>query len=386
MGLVNQNKKTPKSLIDVCILDILRDTDKKNTVTQKRICNLLKDRYGIKADRKTLHRHLEAMVESIDGIQFTEVQRIVDGKHSGIMTDFWLSKKTPFDDMEIRALIYTVLFSKHIPVIYKKDIIKKLETLPSNCAHREMRNYVFEDENTINDFNELFLNMEIIGEAIDEKRQVSFKYAKYEIDRELHVSDKIFHVSPLGIGVSDGDFFLVATVNAIENDHPTDMQTHFEEVVEAVRSGEVRIDVFRMDRICDAEKLDESSERLCSSGELQLKGIHRGRLNVQEYARENPSLSSGHAVQARLRLIEGERCTISDVIDHFGKANVRISVDGKSKQEGSQVYVISVKVNDGALRDFVLRNTPDIELIKPTELREEIESCYRTALERMHAK
>ena len=383
MGLVDRNRKIPKSMIGVCILDILGDASETNPITQGKIRELLEGIYGIKTDRKTVHRHLEAIVESVSGIRYTEKQRIVDGEESSIMTDFWLDKESQFDDLELRALIYTVLFARHIPVKHKKDLVGKLEALSSSELHRKMGNVVFEDENTAGDFNELFLSMEIIEEAIEEKKKVSFKYASYEIDKKLHVSEKVFTASPLGIGVRDGDFYLLATVNGVDNDRPTDVQAHFEAVFEAMQAGEVRIDVFRMDRISGAEKLSEDREKLDSPRGLRLKGARWNRLNVQEYARENPSLSSGHAVQAKLRLREGERCTVSDAIDHFGKANARVFVEDRDSRGRPTSYVVSVKANDGAVRDFVLSNTPDVEPLKPDGLRKEIESAYRVALERM---
>lgn len=383
MGLVDKSKKIPKSMVDVCVLDILADTSEENPVTQDRIGKLLKESYGITVDRKTLHRHLEAIVESVGGVRYAEKRRLVDGEESAIMTDFWLDKESQFDDLELRALIYTVLFAKHIPVTYKKDLVRKLEALSSNDLHHKMGNVVLEDENTRDDFNKLFLSMEIIEEAIEEKKKVSFKYASYEIDKKLHVSEKIFTASPLGIGVRDGDYYLVATVNGIDNDCPADMLAHFGAVIDAMQAGEIRIDVFRMDRISEIAKLDEDRERLDSPKGLRLTGARWNRLNMQEYARENPSLSPGHAVQAKFRLREGKRCSVSDAIDYFGKANVRVFVEERDSQGNPTVYIVSAKVNDGAVRDFVLSNTPDIELLKPDKLRKEIESAYRTALERM---
>ena len=102
---------------------------------------------------------------------------------------------------------------------------------------------------------------------------------------------------------------------------------------------------------------------------------------MQEYIRENPTLASGHTVRAKFRLTEGERCTISDAIDHFGKGNVRVQCENSDAAlREPKSYIVSLRVNDGALRDFALRNTPDVEVLKPESLREEIREAYRKAL------
>ena len=102
---------------------------------------------------------------------------------------------------------------------------------------------------------------------------------------------------------------------------------------------------------------------------------------MQEYIRENPSLASGHSVRAKFRLTEGERCTISDAIDHFGKGNVRVHCENPGAGGEPRSYIVSVRVNDGDMRDFALRNTPDVEVLKPDALREEIREAHRRALE-----
>lgn len=384
MGLVDKNRKIPRGMIGVCILDIIKDATEICPVSQDKIRDLLESSYGIKADRKTVHRYLEDIVESVGGVRYAERTRVVKGQKKSMMTDFWFEADDEFEEAELRALIYTVIFAKHIPTAIKKDLVRKLEDLSSTDLHRKMGNYILEDENTIGDYNGLFWNIEILSEAIEDQRQVSFQYTYYEADRKIHVSERTLTVTPLGIAVREDDFYLLATVNGAKNDGIEDMKAHFEAVIEAIRAGEVRVDTFRIDRIYGVALLGESNDRLDDPDALRLRGANRGQLDVQEYIRENPSLKSGHSVRAKLRLTEGQQCTISDVIDHFGKANVWVFAENASGKRGSGPFVISVRANDGAIRDFVLRNAPCIEVIKPDNLRDELNDIYRTALERMN--
>ena len=382
MGFVDKNSKVPKGLVDICILDIIGEATEEDPITQEQIRERLKDDYGIKIDRKSVRRHLSNLVEGVSGIRYKEKRRSMRGENSSMLTDFWLDHEGRFDDIELRSLIYTVIFAKHIPVKYKRDIIEKLESLASGKLRKTMHNHIFEDSNTENDFNELFLSMEIVLEALDEKKKVVFDYTHYVVgQKKPQTMQQRYTVSPLGIGVRDDDFYLIATVNGVQNDDPRRMAEHFKSVLAAIEAKEVRIDTFRIDRIKDAVVLDEPREEIDPKKSLRLKGAGWNRLDVQEYIRENPTLASGHTVRAKFRLSEGARCTISDAIDHFGKGNVHVQCENPDAAwREPKSYIVSLRVNDGALRDFALRNTPDVEVLKPESLRDEIREAYRNAL------
>ena len=61
--------------------------------------------------------------------------------------------------------------------------------------------------------------------------------------------------------------------------------------------------------------------------------------------------------------------------------NVRVHCENPDAGSEPKSYIVSVRVNDGDMRDFALRNTPDVEVLKPDALREEIREAYRRALE-----
>ena len=381
MGLVDKNKKAPKGLMDVCMLDIIDEASELHPVTQERIRELLESEYGIKADRKSVRRHLSCLVEGVSGIRYTEKSRTVNSEESTMLTDFWLDKDSQFDDVELRALIYTVVFAKHIPVKRKRDLVGKLEALSTGELHKAMGNHVLEDENTAGDFNQLFYSMERIVEAIEEKRKVRFGYTHYVVgQKKPQTMRQTYTASPLGIGVRDDDFYLVATINGVQDDDPRNMEAHFRKVLDAMEAKEARVDTFRMDRIVEVEVLDEARDEIDSAMSLRLRGARWNRLDVQEYIRENPSLASGHSVRAKFRLVEGDRCTVSDAIDHFGKGNVHVHCENPDAAREPKSYIVSVRVNDGDIRDFALRNTPDVEVLKPDNLRDEIRGAYRRAL------
>lgn len=384
VNLVDRTKTVPKSMAKVCILEILADASEQKPLSQEMIRELLSSTYRIELDRKTLREQIRDIVSCVERVRYTEKTRIVKGEESSVMTDFWLDPDEQFDESELKALIYTVIFAKHIPVKYKEDLVEKLESLTSSDIHRQMGNYILRDNNTVDDYNQLFYNISMLSEAIEEQKKMSFRYTHYEVGKsKLQVSEQVYTVSPLGIGSSEGDFYLIATLNGVQNDSVDSMQAHFEAVVEAMEKGQVRIDTFRLDRIHDVQKLDEDREAIDGKKALRLKGARWNKLDVQEYMRENPSLESGHSVLAKFRVHEDAHCAISDIIDYFGKANVKINKETSDGTDIMNTYVVTVRTNDGSLRDFALRNAPCVEVLKPESIRTELAEIHRLTLERM---
>lgn len=87
MAHIREGVTIPKSLKDVCILDILDGTTQERPLTQEEIRQRLADRYCIEVDRKTLHRRLELLMGSVEGLRCTEGAR--EGT-DGVKTYFWI--------------------------------------------------------------------------------------------------------------------------------------------------------------------------------------------------------------------------------------------------------------------------------------------------------
>lgn len=382
MAHIREGVTIPKSLKDVCILDILDGTTQDRPLTQEEIRQRLADRYGIEVDRKTLHRRLELLMGSVEGLRCTEGAR--EGT-DGVKTDFWIERTPLFDDSELRALVYLVIFSRHIPSSVKRSMVERLEHLSGGDLHREMRSYLVQSDRGAKDYSELFLNIDLLSEAIAAKKKVSFNYSSYGADKKLRIDERVITASPLGIGASDGDFYLLATTNAIQDDNPDRMLAHFQDVVHAMEAHEVHIDTYRLDRMKSVEILDEEREGLDDPDTLRLPGAdgRRDRLDALEHLRENPDLMPGHSVYAELVLTEGPRCTVSDVVDHFGRDGVNVVRETTAKRGAPRTYRITLRTNVEGLRRFVQLNAGSVEVIKPEALREKLHATFAAAVSRM---
>ena len=86
----------------------------------------------MKADRKAIKRNLMNLIEFGYEIEYSEALRMVKNskgelEESYILSDFYLVRD--FTDAELRLLIDSLLFSKHIPYSQCKELIEKIEGL-----------------------------------------------------------------------------------------------------------------------------------------------------------------------------------------------------------------------------------------------------------------
>ena len=124
--------------------DVYKRQDEEHRLSQKEIQNILKREYEMTVDRKAVKRNLLNLIEYESNIEYREVSRkdifrkkdsvsykgtsdFADKEISEddlLWTDFYLKQK--FTNEELRLLIDSLLFSKHIPYSQAKELIKKL--------------------------------------------------------------------------------------------------------------------------------------------------------------------------------------------------------------------------------------------------------------------
>ena len=107
------------------ILDILRqytDSNPEHRLNQNDLIEILERDYDIKADRKSVKRNLTSLWEMGFLVEWEETRRMYPNKdgemeESFIQHDFYLDRdpERDFDDSELRLLIDSLLFSKHVP-------------------------------------------------------------------------------------------------------------------------------------------------------------------------------------------------------------------------------------------------------------------------------
>ena len=115
--------KQPKKMIIINILDILkRYTDENHRLSQREIMDILEREYDMKVDRKAVKRNLMNLIDFGYQVEYSEsIRQGKNGEEEIIFTDWYLEKD--FTDSELRLLIDSLLFSKHIPYSQCKALI-----------------------------------------------------------------------------------------------------------------------------------------------------------------------------------------------------------------------------------------------------------------------
>lgn len=164
-----------KKLALIRIYQILKDeTDCDHRLTQEEIASRLDSEYGIVIERKAIGRNLSLLKEA--GFD-------VDSDKKGSCL-----RERIFEDSELRLLIDSVLASKHIAVKHSKDLIKKLSSLSNKYFRRHVRNVYSVNEWDKTENKTLFLNIDLIDEAIENGKMIEYDYNKYGPDKALHKS------------------------------------------------------------------------------------------------------------------------------------------------------------------------------------------------------
>ena len=346
--------KQPKKLLIMNILDILRKySDEDHRLSQKDIAEILKTEYDMTADRKAIRRNILNLMDCGYNIEYSESIRMVPNPKTGepeesyLWSDFYLERE--FTDGELRLLIDSLLFSKHIPYSQCKALVDKLEGL-SNVYFRSRVKHIARLPEDKTDNKQLFLTIELLDEAISRGRKVSFKYLEYSTDKCHHIktrpdgTERVYIISPYQMAAKEGKYYLICNYDKYDD-----------------------ISNYRLDRIAELKILDESIkpfESLTWSG---------GKIfDLAEYMREHIYMYSSRNAFVKFRV---NRLMITDVIDLFG-TEVTFS------DEDDMGVTVSAFTNEMAMEQFAMNFAPDVTVLEPERLREKVKNALEKALKK----
>ncbi len=392
MAWVNRNNKIPKSMMDLCILDILEDTNEQETLTQGDIRSRLEARYGIKVDRKTLGRHLGDLTECISGIRYQEQSKTVEGEELVNKTAFWLEKDDTFDETELLALIYSVMFSRHMPTRAKRDLVRKLDGLSSSPMHHDAKNYLAQNCRSVKDYNQLFWNLEVLNQAIEDKQQVSFQLSTLDEKGRVVTPKMRTRVYPRGIGHGNGDFYLIATSVEqgvdLEEATASELRKLFHKDIETVQKSlnakQPYLESYRLDRIRNIEIVSDEKDDLTRELDPSVTDNETMNFDIRHYAKLNPLLFDGFQIQATMSIPRGDHEAISDLYDFFGTDCVaEAQIDSRFPYFKDRQFM-QVYGNNNAILDYVLRHRECVDILLPEELSlkyfEAVDAAHNRAL------
>ncbi len=186
----------PKKLALIRIWQILKEySDDEHPLTQEEIAHRLDADYGIIIERKAVGRNLSLLKEA--GI---EIESSKNGSYLNCRD---------FEDAELRLLIDGILCSRHVTPNQSTDLINRLCKQSSRYFRAHVRSI-----HSVNDWGKtqnqaLFLNIDLIDEAIEQKVRIRYQYNKYGVDKRLHKSSTQI-VTPYQLILHNQHYYLMA--------------------------------------------------------------------------------------------------------------------------------------------------------------------------------
>lgn len=314
------NKKSSILLI----LKVLEEySDENHYLRQQEIIDKVKTDYGIAIERKSVAYSL-MLLQELD-------YDIVKSPKGGYALFSRL-----FDPSEAHFLNDAVFSSKSITGKQAKDLTDKVNSVFS-IYERKKHLYLHKStELSRTDNTDVFLNIEIIEEAIERGKRVSFAYRSYDENGKmtLKMNGYRYIVSPYYLINNFGKYYLLS--NYREKYRP--------------------FHVFRLDYMKDVKIEEEWDLKPLKD----LKGVHD--FSITRYLNEHIYLFGSDPVEAKI-LIENPE-SIMALDDWFGKY-------AKVKKENDKL-VAYVTCNEDSLFYWILQYGEGFKLLSPEPLVERV--------------
>lgn len=309
-----------KKILILLILEVLqKNSDPDHHLTQQEILRILKNEYGITCDRRSVKAN---------------VLDLVDMGYDINMDDGYYFASRDFEDAELRMLIDSVLFSRHISLKQGKRLIEKLKAQGSKFFQAKVSHVRALPDLNHTDNKHIMIVVDTLNDAIEEKKKVEFAYNSYGTDFKLHPrAHSPYLVSPYQMVASNGRYYLLAN-----SDRYPDI-THF-----------------RIDRITDIKMTDIPIKPI-----TEIKGMEHG-FNLPRHMAEHTYMFCGESVSVQLK---APTFMMNDLIDWFGR-------DFRIIRKSDDEIVVSVKCNYNAMFYWALQYGAYAEVLSPPELRKEL--------------
>ncbi|MBQ8352420.1 MAG: WYL domain-containing protein [Clostridia bacterium] len=310
---------------------LLYHSDERHPLKQEEIAEYLEKDYGIVVERKAIGRQLALLHEAYDAPNSPIV--LISDRRKGTYIE-----QREFEDTELRLLIDGVLSSRHITAKHSKDLIEKLCRQSNKYFRSHVKNVYSVSDWNKTDNSAVFLNIELIDEAIERGLQLRFVYNKYGADKKLHQTSHP-RVSPYQLILHNQRYYLMARHERFEDMH-----------------------FYRLDRITEMQIVEDRA----LTPVREVKGYESGI----DYKKLSTSLPYMFADNPEYVEFWVEEWAIDHVIDWFGKGIKIEKVDER--------YKVGVLVSPMAMEYWALQYVRSVEIISPASLRERV----RDALEK----
>ena len=315
------SSKTKTLLIYKYLVDF---SDENNPLSTTDLIDLLmKD--GMLCERKSIYADI-AVLKSI-GFDIVKTMSPKKG--------FFLATRK-FELPEVRLLIDAVSSAGFITPNKTQKLVEKLETLVSKNQADELVSQVYIDSDSKCDNEEIYYVIDALNDAIIDKKQVSFKYKRRNIDKENKKSytEKSFTVSPYAL-IWKGDHYYLVCNNA-KYDNLMNL---------------------RLDRMRKIAVIDEAVRPIEEVSE------YKGAFDVADYSAKMFNMFSGKSAKVVLN------CDLElreEIMDRFG-AKIPLKATDTEHFETT----IDAAISDG-LVSWIMTFGDKIKVVEPASLAKEV--------------
>lgn len=310
---------TNKKLLIIYIYEILKEySDENHLLTQQDIIKLIKQIYDMDCERKSVGNNIDFLIDL--GFDIIKVP------HKGC----YLGERV-LEPSEVSFIIDSLFSNKSISGKQAKELSTKLSNLLSKYQ-RKRYHYIYKAEQVNRTNNkELFYNIEIIQEAIEKNKKISFNYVRSYYSEENTL--KTYIINPYFLINSQGRYYLVCNFD------------YYGEI------ANYKVDFIKNIKILDDERKTLNNLKRCENG-----------IDISKYINEHIYLFGDKTVNATLKL--SDENVITYVVEWFGE-NAKIY-----KKENT--FFADITSNEKALVYWCLQYGESVELLSPIETRNKI--------------
>jgi predicted DNA-binding transcriptional regulator YafY len=312
----------------LCILDILKKySDPGHILSVSDILKKMKAIYDVKAERRTVYRNIDALIEF--GYDISKYDENKEG---------YFLRERELEPSEIHMLCDAVLSAECISKTQEKELIKKLQNLGSIHQTKAFSHLGMMKSEKQAPNPQLFYNIDLLDEAISRGRKVEFDYYIYDTDlKQKSKREKKYATSPYSMYWSMGRYYLISGLEQYDN------ITHF-----------------RLDRIRNLSITEDAAKP-------PPEGFH-----PYEYASKTLFMFGGEVENYTICC---ERRILQDVIDRFGDKIIITKSD-------EDTFTAIVKATTGGMRLWAIHYLETCRVLSPEWLVDEVKEAIRKGVER----
>ena len=191
------------------LIDILKEySDEEHPLSANDICTMLKEDYGVDAERKSIYTDLNVLQDY--GYDIEKVSTPKKGVYLG---------EREYQVPEVRLLVDAVQAASFISPKKTAELTKKITAVLSENERSLVADKAYKNERIKTGNETIYYTIDALAKAIHEKRKVRLHYIRYMTTSGStpHRVEQIFTLSPYALVWSDDHYYAVCNNAKYDN-------------------------------------------------------------------------------------------------------------------------------------------------------------------------